>query len=404
MPETSIDEFIERARAVTVSAAAVLCGYAVSAREWTGPCPRCGGVDRFSINARKGAFNCRACGGGRDGIGLMAHVRDFDLQSRAGFIEACAAALGEPVPDGAERLTGAQREASAARLARLHADNARKSEEDARRQEDFRRREIKRARAIYCDAAEAGDCVVEYLRLRTGFAMPDAIFEHLRYAPAHPLWHGSDARGDPLVVYRGPAMIAAFVAPDGAITGCHETWIALGMPPRFRPAIVDGAGKLIPSKKMRGTKAGALIPVLGQPSATCWAIGEGIENTAAFAGAQGFPADVFYAAAGDLGNMAGPADPASNFPHPELITESGRPKRIPGPIPRADGVAMQVPDHVTQLYLLADGDSDLVFTASAMERARARHARRGLHVTVCWPPAQQDFASTLAVLWQEIDE
>jgi hypothetical protein len=30
--------------------------------EWTGPCPRCGGRDRFSISPSKGLWNCRGCG------------------------------------------------------------------------------------------------------------------------------------------------------------------------------------------------------------------------------------------------------------------------------------------------------------------------------------------------------
>jgi phage/plasmid primase-like uncharacterized protein len=29
--------------------------------EWVGPCPRCGGDDRFSINTKKENWNCRQC-------------------------------------------------------------------------------------------------------------------------------------------------------------------------------------------------------------------------------------------------------------------------------------------------------------------------------------------------------
>jgi hypothetical protein len=44
--------------------------------ELAGPCPRCGGVDRFNINTTKGAWFCRGCGGrGGDGISLLMHVR-----------------------------------------------------------------------------------------------------------------------------------------------------------------------------------------------------------------------------------------------------------------------------------------------------------------------------------------
>jgi putative DNA primase/helicase len=38
--------------------------------ERSGPCPRCGGIDRFAINTRKQLFNCRRCGKGGDVIAL----------------------------------------------------------------------------------------------------------------------------------------------------------------------------------------------------------------------------------------------------------------------------------------------------------------------------------------------
>jgi hypothetical protein len=42
--------------------------------ESTGPCPVCGGLDRFSINTRKQIFFCRGCGIGGDVIALERHV------------------------------------------------------------------------------------------------------------------------------------------------------------------------------------------------------------------------------------------------------------------------------------------------------------------------------------------
>jgi len=42
--------------------------------ERVGPCPKCGGVDRFSINTRKQVFNCRICGVGGDVIALVQHL------------------------------------------------------------------------------------------------------------------------------------------------------------------------------------------------------------------------------------------------------------------------------------------------------------------------------------------
>jgi len=44
-------------------------------RELVGPCPRCGGRDRFAVNAAKGVWNCRGCARGGDAIDLVRHVK-----------------------------------------------------------------------------------------------------------------------------------------------------------------------------------------------------------------------------------------------------------------------------------------------------------------------------------------
>lgn len=62
--------------------------------ECVGPCPRCGGTDRFSINTKKQVFNCRGCGIGGDVIALVAHLDDSD------FIGACEALTGASCPTG----------------------------------------------------------------------------------------------------------------------------------------------------------------------------------------------------------------------------------------------------------------------------------------------------------------
>jgi hypothetical protein len=58
--------------------------------EWIGPCPRCGGTDRFSINPAKQLFNCRGCGVGGDSIDLLRHL------TGSSFVEAAAQIDGAP--------------------------------------------------------------------------------------------------------------------------------------------------------------------------------------------------------------------------------------------------------------------------------------------------------------------
>lgn len=47
---------------------------------FAGPCPRCGGVDRFSVNTRKQVFNCRGCGGKGDVIDLVRLLDNTNLR------------------------------------------------------------------------------------------------------------------------------------------------------------------------------------------------------------------------------------------------------------------------------------------------------------------------------------
>jgi DNA primase len=47
--------------------------------ERTGPCPLCGGNDRFSINTKKNVFNCRGCDVGGSVIDLVMHLDHVDF-------------------------------------------------------------------------------------------------------------------------------------------------------------------------------------------------------------------------------------------------------------------------------------------------------------------------------------
>lgn len=411
MNNPAIEEFVERARNVTVSEAADRLGINLGRAEYTSPCPRCGGKDRFSINGAKNVFNCRNCTGGRDGIALMAHVHDLDLRDKAGFLEACAAALGEEIPAGGERETDAQRDERLQRIATLKADNERNNKKKEADQNRYRDIEVGRARGIYENAldlrrggAGAHAILFEYLRLRTGFQPHSGILDHIRFAPDHSYWHGTDEMGRKASPWQGPAMIAPFVSPSNIITGCHETWIdiASGSVGKYRPDLGnDDKGEPLPTKKMRGTKKGSLIPLFGTFNAVRWVLGEGIETVLAYAGAEGWRADTFYGATGDLGNLAGPADPASAFPHPSIKVGNGQFKKIQGPIPKPDQSsddAVQVSAYVEDLIILVDGDSELIFTAAAITRACARFEAPQRVVTPFWPPEGEDFASLFAKL------
>ncbi|MEX0841607.1 MAG: DNA primase, partial [Xanthobacteraceae bacterium] len=74
-----------------------------------------------------------------------------------------------------------------------------------------------------------------------------------------------------------------------------------------------------------------------------------------------------------------------------LKDAAGRPRRVPGPDPDMCAPAMPVPESVTDLALLADGDSDPFTTRCAIARAIKRHAREGRTVRGVWAPDGKDF-------------
>lgn len=274
--------------------------------------------------------------------------------------------------------------------------------------------------------ADARVCVRAYLTRRLGgFALPALPF--VRAIADEAYWHGNDERGRPVAIHSGPAMVLPFVDAEGAVVGCHLTWLdARG--PKGRPALVDPVThERLATKKMRGRKKGGLIPLVGfveidgkilpDPARPRFVCGEGIENVLAVAVAEaGSPpatsgaselqggaditarADTIYAAAGDLGNLAGRAE--GTFPHPTLKNRGGKaPLRVAGPEPKAGepaDAAAQVPGHVTEVLLVADGDSEIVATGAAMMRAESRFGAEGRTVATAWPPRGRDFADLLA--------
>jgi phage/plasmid primase-like uncharacterized protein len=51
-----------------------------------GPCPRCGGKDRFSVNLKKQVFNCRGCGAAGDVIALVQHIDSSDFKEAVAML------------------------------------------------------------------------------------------------------------------------------------------------------------------------------------------------------------------------------------------------------------------------------------------------------------------------------
>jgi hypothetical protein len=58
----------------------------ISSTERAGPCPKCGGRDRFAVNTKKQAWHCRGCAKGGGVVDLVMHIRSCDFKQAIGFL------------------------------------------------------------------------------------------------------------------------------------------------------------------------------------------------------------------------------------------------------------------------------------------------------------------------------
>lgn len=369
VPPAEVVEVL-RAKGILGPARALGLPLRESAGRLVGACPICGGgptAGRFEVRP-EGFFACAVCQAGGDAIRLVRLIKN------CGFVEALdfLKSLPDRTDDG-----GAERSA------------------------EFRERERRRLFGIWREAAPAAGSPVEaYFRVR-GLELPPT--RALRFVENMPYFHGLEPdprdpeKRRPRIIHTGPAMVAALVAPDpmssnGRFRGLHLTWLDLAAP-KGKASIADpDTGELLPAKKMRGSKKGAHIDLVAAPGAARMVAGEGIETvTAVFlaearrGGAKG----TIFRVAGDMGNLGGKA--TETVPHPTKRTPAGRRLNVPGPVPDLAEPAMTVPEGITELVLLGDGDSDPFTTRLVLDRACRRHARPGRTCRQAWPAAGMDF-------------
>ena len=158
--------------------------------------------------------------------------------------------------------------------------------QEAKRQaeaDEFRQRERKTLYDIWKEAIPAAGSPVEsYLQLR-GLELPLYGSARLRCVPAMPYFHGekidmADGRKRQRVIHRGPAMLAPIIGLDGKFRGLHFTYIDLSQS-NGKAAITDPeTGEELPAKKVRGSKTGGHIHLIGPREPKQIVIGEGIET------------------------------------------------------------------------------------------------------------------------------
>jgi hypothetical protein len=357
-------QWFDTAKAADIRAVALQFGCRlkkIGAAEYAGPCPVCGGVDRFSVNAQKGVFNCRKCENKGDVIDLVRFIAQCDTN------EAIERITGTSRPNGAggEQLREAPPPPDPDRV-----PNDQKAVLDI----------IRRAQAL--DGTHAD----EYLRKTRGLNPPRRMVGDLRFVRELEYW-GQTANGanETVMLAVLPALVAVIRDYTGTlIQGAAITYLDAKEPRKWRPT---GSSANSP-KKVRGEKQGGLIRLgpLGDPLA----IGEGWENVLAFWQLGLGPEEMGLAAAVDLGNMAGRA--LATVAHKAKFDAAGKPARIPDgrrPDPHHPGAIL--PDGVTQVILIADNDSESYLTAAKLAVATNRFMAQGKAVAIAWPEAGMDF-------------
>lgn len=334
--------------------------------EMVGPCPVCGGRDRFAVNLRSHLALCRKCGlKSGDQVGLVRAVQGV------GFRDALAWLMGSGEIDLDPRKAERRR-------ARARAE-AERQQREADRRRDWA---IELAGKIW-KAAGPNDhpALTAYLRGR-GFtdATLAALPPSIRCAPDHKYRRKID---DELVLlHRGPAMIARIVSPSAPVCGVHQTWLDPDRPgkkARVDMRAEDNGGAPWPAKIVMGTAKGGVIP-LTYPARKAGAIviGEGIETTLTALQVDSVPGANYWAGV-SLGNIAGRMQKIPGVCH------SGVPDL-------SDARAFVPPAWCTKLVLIQDGDSDPKATRARLLAGarRAMALRPGLQAFIVHPGGPVD--------------
>jgi len=220
-------------------------------RELIGPCPRCGGTDRFAAHIGKQVWNCRGCAKGGDILDLVQHLDGVRFGEAVQILTGMSAQPTSPT-----RPT----------------PPAPKGDED-----DHERHQREKARWLWSQRRPITGTIAEtYLREARGYSGP--LPPTLAFLPAR--------NGKP------PVMISAFAYPNEIEPG------TLGEPANVEAVHLtalkpDGSDKadITPNKIMIASPAGMPIAVAAM-SDSMWglAITEGIEDALSIHAATGLGA------------------------------------------------------------------------------------------------------------------
>lgn len=213
-----------------------------------GPCPGCGGTDRFRFDDRQGRGTWYCGGGGApqfgDGFALLEHVHGWGFRTAADHVRKVLGIGGQPPTAAPPRPASAQTPPPPDRLNRLRATWSQ----------------------THAIAWNGSDPATSYLQRRGLAAVLADPPDSLRLHPALPYWHGGQHIGN------WPTLVAKIVDRNGVPVGLHRTYLNTA----GQKAPVPGAVKKMSARWPGSLTAAAvrLYPITGGTLA----IAEGIET------------------------------------------------------------------------------------------------------------------------------
>lgn len=374
--DPAFEEWVDKARSMKIEEVASILGIRMPARgEYAGPCPNCGGTDRFSINPRKQVFNCRGAGSGGagDAIQMVMHCQGLE------FVPACEFINNEPPPQRdstvKERDPAIERE----RKEERRDESAMKEKQEL----SELAKTIQRVTGFFNSGVPIeGYVPVDYFEGRgiDHWIMDPGELRFLKRCEYRG-FQDRDAE-EQIVLGEFPCILAACRNAAGEIQAVHRTYLDARQPIKLKPPGDKFRNK---AKKIVGRAGGSLI-MLKRPEHGVFAVAEGIESAASWL--QMARLGVFgdeYAAAGvgaaySLGNLCGTA--TGSVPHPR------NPKAtIANGEPDMSSAAMWIPQGVKRLVLIGDGDSEPAATRAMLKTGAERCRRLGVETFVHIAPS-----------------
>lgn len=371
--DPDVQEWIDRARGSSDILALAQARGAVLKRsggEWQGPCPVCGGTDRFSINERERVFNCRGAEGG-SAIDMVMHLDGVSL------MEACELINGEPAPGRDANVVPLDPAiAKERREERKDRDLGRQADEAKRKNEAH-----ERAAGIFNNCQRlSGTDGDAYFRRRLITLTDDLSFD-IRFARSLEYWGHPEGEADQKCLGEFPCVVAAIRNVVGEIIGIHRTYLDPREPKKLEP---PGDRRQNKAKKVYGEWKGGAIRM--SPARAAMASGEGIETCASWWQLGVGPDDIGLWCAVSLFNLSGGA--TGNLPHPR---PHGNIKTIQNGVPDMASPGLILPPEVRSIYLLGDGDSDMHATHAALLTGARRHRAEGRDVFLHMAPNSLDW-------------